>query len=102
MTRSQIERRFLGDIRLAGDIPNPLTNVRVEGFEADFYWPQFGLVVEIDTDLTPGDRVSFERDRRKQTAYARAGVLTLRVTEETLFQALDDVRAVISDRAGRL
>lgn len=102
MTRSQIERTFLNDVRLAADIAVPLANERVEGFEADFFWPGHRLVVEIDTYLTHGDRITFERDRRKQTAYARAGIMTLRITEETLSQAVANVRAVISDRAGRL
>lgn len=102
MTRSQIERRLLRDIRRASDVPTPLTNERIGRFEADLFWPQFGLVVEIDVYATHGDRLSFERDRRKQTDFARRGLLTLRVTEETLPRAVADIRAVISDRSGRL
>jgi len=102
MTRSQIERRFLNALRAAGDIPLPLANERLHGYEADFYWPQFALVVEIDAYATHGDRLSFERDRRKQTAYALAGIALVRITEETLPAAVATVRRLISDRTGRL
>lgn len=102
MTRSQLERAFLNALRAATDIPTPETNVRMHGFEADFFWPAHKLVVEIDTYLTHGDRLTFERDRRKQTAFALAGLTTLRVTEETLPRAVADIRAFISDRSGRL
>lgn len=102
MTRSQIERAFLRDLRAATDIPEPLTNERIHGFEADFFWPQYDLAVEIDVYATHGDRLSFERDRRKQTAYALAGITTLRITEYTLPTAVHTVRRFISDRSGRI
>lgn len=102
MTRSQIERIFLGAIRAIPDVPLPRTNERIGAFEADMYWPASGLVVEIDVYSTHGDRLSFERDRRKQTDFALRGLTTLRVTEETLPQAPDHVRQFISDRSGRL
>jgi len=84
MTRSQIERRLLAELRVTGDIALPLTNHRMHGYEADMYWPAHGLVVEIDDYTTHGDRLAFERDRRKQTAYALAGLTVIRITEETL------------------
>ena len=102
MTRSGIESILLNEIRLTPDIPVPVTNHRIGAFEADMYWPDHGLVIEIDTYLTHGDRLSFERDRRKQTAYALSGLTTLRVTEETLPTAVASVRRFISDRSGRL
>ena len=102
MTRSQLERTLLGAIRAAADIPLPLANQLVEGYEADFYWPRHRVAVELDTYLTHGDRLTFERDRRKQTAYALAGIVMLRITEETLPSAVADIRRLISDRSGRL
>ena len=92
MTRSQIERRFLRDLRNALDIPLPLTNHWMHGYEADFYWADANLVVEIDDYLTHGDRLAFERDRRKQTAYALEGLQMIRITEETLPGAVATVR----------
>lgn len=46
-TDSEAEQRFLRLLRRAG-LPEPATQVSVNGFRVDFYWPDFGLVVEID------------------------------------------------------
>jgi putative AbiEi antitoxin of type IV toxin-antitoxin system len=94
MTRSDIERAFLTDLRAAGDVPLPETNVGLHGFEADMYWRAHDLVAEIDDYLTHGDRLAFERDRRKQNAYLLAGLQTLRVTQESLPGAVGAVRAL--------
>jgi very-short-patch-repair endonuclease len=102
MTRSQIERTLLDAIRATADIPLPRTNHRIGDFEADLYWPEYGLVVEIDVYATHGDRLSFERDRRKQTAFALLGLTTLRITEATLPTAIPSIRRWISDHGGRL
>jgi predicted transcriptional regulator of viral defense system len=59
-------------------------------------------VVEIDDYLTHGDRLTFERDRRKQTVYALHGILTIRITEQTLRTAPATIRKLISDRSGRI
>lgn len=48
VTRSEAERRFRALIR-AAQLPEPLTNARIHGFEADFYWPDAGLVVEVQS-----------------------------------------------------
>lgn len=98
MTRSQLERAFLTAIRAAGDIPEPETNEQLLGYEADFYWPDHGVVVEIDHYATHGDRLAFERDRRKRNAYTLAGLIVLQVTEETLPGAVDAVRAALGRR----
>lgn len=102
MTRSQIERRFLKDLRGAPDIPLPLTNHWMHGYEADFYWPASRLVVEIDDYRTHGDLLAFERDRRKQTAYALAGIQIIRITEATLPRAVATVRALQAARTEML
>jgi hypothetical protein len=47
VTRSILERRFLQVVRRVG-LPMPLTRVRVNGYEVDFYWPDLGLIVETD------------------------------------------------------
>lgn len=47
LTDSELERRFLRLVRAAG-LPMPETQVLLNGFRVDFYWPQLGLVVETD------------------------------------------------------
>ena len=46
-TRSELERRFRRLMRRAG-LPQPRTNTLVAGREADFTWPELGVVVETD------------------------------------------------------
>src|SRR4051795_3035415 len=46
-TRSQLERCFLPIARRAC-LPRPLTRVYVNGYEVDFFFPDYGLVIETD------------------------------------------------------
>ncbi len=94
MTRSDIERALLRELRRAKDVPVPECNVHLLGFEADMHWPDHDLVVEIDDYLTHGDRLAFERDREKQNCYLLAGIRTLRVTEQTLPEAVPSIRSL--------
>ncbi len=47
LTHRGAEEKLFRLIRKS-DLPRPLTNHRIGRFEADFYWPQHGLVVEVD------------------------------------------------------
>jgi hypothetical protein len=81
-TRSDSERRFL---RFLGDngFPPPLANHPIGPYTADFFWPQFGLVVEIDEN---GHRteLAFEEDRARDRHYAGRGLRAMRVTDAAL------------------
>jgi very-short-patch-repair endonuclease len=69
---SELERIFL-DLLNAHGIPAPQTNVLVEGFLVDCFWPRSNLVVELDGFEFHSDRVAFERDRRRIVELRRAG-----------------------------
>jgi very-short-patch-repair endonuclease len=56
----------------------------LHGEEIDAYWPQQRLVVEVDTYATHGDRVAFERDRRKDAALVARGLAVVRITDREL------------------
>ena len=60
-TRSDLERMFLRFLRESG-LPEPLSNHPVGPYEADCYWPEHELVVEVDEDA---HRVKFEEDRAR-------------------------------------
>jgi very-short-patch-repair endonuclease len=78
-TQSGLERDFLELIREAG-LPEPRTNVIVDGELVDVYWPVHDLIVELDGyDFHRGKR-SFEDDRRKDTKHLLAGRRSIRVT----------------------
>ncbi len=78
-TRSEGERRMRRLTR-AADLPAPVCNIRVAGWEVDFLWPAQRLVVEVDGYKFHGDRAAFERDRRKGLALVAAGYRVVRVT----------------------
>jgi very-short-patch-repair endonuclease len=79
LTDSELERRFLPIARRAG-LGLPQTQVRVNGFKVDFYWPELGLVVETDGlryHRTPSQQA---RDRIRDQAHTAAGLAHLRFT----------------------
>jgi very-short-patch-repair endonuclease/predicted transcriptional regulator of viral defense system len=69
-------RRIVKGARL----PMPLSKQRVNRFEVDFFWPDFGLVVETDGlryHRTPSTQT---RDARRDRAHVMAGMTPLRFT----------------------
>ncbi len=79
LTRSELERRFLRIAERAG-LPPPQTNVEVNGFEVDFYFPDLDLVVETDGGRFHRTPAQQTRDRVREHAHAVAGVEPLRFT----------------------
>jgi very-short-patch-repair endonuclease len=78
-TDSELERWFLAIVREAG-LPAPKSQIEVNGFRVDFFWPQFGLVVETDGlryHRTPGQQA---RDLRRDQIHVASGLRTLRFT----------------------
>lgn len=76
---SELERRFLRLVRATG-LPMPETQVLLNGFRVDFYWPELGLVVETD-GLRYHRTASQQRaDRVRDQAHTVAGLTHLRFT----------------------
>jgi len=92
-TRSDFERRFLAVIERRG-LPRPRVAVQIEGYEADFLWPEARLIVETDGYGAHRTRRAFEHDRRRDRRLARAGYRTIRLTEQALE---DEEAAVVAD-----
>jgi very-short-patch-repair endonuclease len=90
LTRSELEERFLRFCAARG-IARPMVNTIVAGLEVDFYWPRPRLVVELDGWAFHGTRAAFERDRRRDTRLAAAGIRVLRLTDRQLATTPDDV-----------
>lgn len=91
LTDTGLERKFLG-IVLAAGLPRPQTQQRVSGYRVDFYWPQFGLVVETDGwryHRTPGEQA---KDHRRDQTHTAAGLTTLRFAESQIRHTPDEVR----------
>jgi len=83
LTRSDLERVALGLVRRAR-LPEPETNVRVEGHEVDLLWRDHGLIVEIDSWAFHSMRSSFDRDRRRDQVLVGKGWRVIRVTDRQL------------------
>ncbi|HET7048114.1 MAG TPA: DUF559 domain-containing protein [Solirubrobacteraceae bacterium] len=94
-TRSEAERLLRALIRSA-NLPRPLFNARVAGFEVDAVWPDRHLIVEVDGYAYHGHRAQFERDRRKDLALTAAGYRVIRVSWRQLTQEPLALVAVIS------
>jgi very-short-patch-repair endonuclease len=79
-TRSRLEKRLRRLVKGAG-MPAPRSNVDVNGFEVDFYWP--GLCVEIDGPPHTRPRTQVD-DRIRDAALRAAGYVVLRFDEDDL------------------
>ncbi len=77
LTDSQLERRFKPIARAAG-LPTPETQVRLNGYRVDFYWPALGLVVETDGLRYHRTAAQQTAALRRDQAHFAAGLLPLR------------------------
>lgn len=89
-TRSTLELDFLAFCR-EEDIPEPLVNRVLGGFEVDACWLDASLVVELDSWEWHGDRESFERDRAKASDLQAIGLTVVAVTDRRLKRERDTV-----------
>ena len=71
------------------------------GYRADFYWPEAGLVVELDGFAAHGTRARFESDRRRDRVLARAGKRTIRLTANALAYDEDAIADDLADAFSR-
>jgi Transcriptional regulator, AbiEi antitoxin len=97
-TQSELERRFLEFLRTR-HLPEPRTNVPIDGILADCFWPEHNLVAELDSYRFHRDRRTFESDREKGIVHARAGRQAIHITQRMLTrqaQQLEmDLRALL-------
>ena len=98
-TASKAERVMKELLRKAG-LPMPRTRVRVEGFVADFFWPELRLIVEVDGYQYHGHRYAFERDHKRDQAHKSALYEVIRFTWRDLQNEPYRVVAVIAVAIG--
>lgn len=101
LTDTGLERKFLGIVREAG-LPLPETQVWVNGYRVDFYWPDLGLIVETDGWVhhrTSGEQAT---DHRRDQAHTKAGLTTLRFAEKQVRYEPRQVKATLSAVMRRL
>jgi very-short-patch-repair endonuclease len=101
LTDTGLERKFLGIVRRA-DLPVPDTQVVVNGYRVDFYWPRLGLVVEADGwryHRTSGEQAT---DRRRDQAHLKSGLTNVRFGEDQVRYRPDEVQRALAAVIGRL
>lgn len=62
----------------AAGLPTPLTKVKVNKFEVDFFWPDLGLVIETDGWRYHRTPATQTRDALRSQAHTAAGLTPLR------------------------
>jgi hypothetical protein len=92
-TKSELEDNFLY-LCQRFDVPIPKVNTTLHGEEPDCYWPEFGLVVELDGDSNHGTPAQRRRDRRKDMKLRGHGLAVLRYDSD---QVTHDAATVAAD-----
>ncbi len=78
-TMSFLEDVFLPLVKRAG-LPPPRTNLRLHGMRVDAYWPEAGVVVELDSRGFHDTPTAFESDRARDSLLAAHGLVPMRFT----------------------
>jgi very-short-patch-repair endonuclease len=104
-TRSGLERRFLQLAQRTG-LPRPSTNLYIEGYELDAYWPDERFAVELDTYDHHGTAGAFEADRLRQENLKLAGIEMVRITGTRLSReptaVMNRLRRLLAQRGREL
>jgi Transcriptional regulator, AbiEi antitoxin len=100
LTRSKLERDFLAFIRRY-NLPIPILNTKLHGFEVDAVFPDHKLIVELDDYATHGDPATFETDRERDAVHLDHGYRTIRITRERFNRReATRLRRILKSRAG--
>ncbi len=80
-TRSELEDAFWRFISHY-DLPRPILNARIDGYEVDAYFPLERVIVELDGYEVHRTRKKFESDRARDVHFlANQGIPTVRLTD---------------------
>jgi hypothetical protein len=97
--RSELERAFDAWLPRHPEIPEPLRNVHIDGWEIDCWWPEQQVALELDGRPYHVAVTDMERDRIKDTKLQRIGIKPMRVTDARFNHdrpgVLDDLRALL-------
>lgn len=101
LTDTKLERRFLPLAQAAG-LSQPLTQIHLNGYRVDFWWPELKLVVETDGLRYHRTAAEQTRDRVRDQVHAAAGLTPLRFTRAQVAFDPAHVRATLGAVAARL
>lgn len=83
-TRSDTEARFLFLLHENG-FPLPKVNQILNGYEADFHWPDRRVVVEVDGWGHHREKVNFDDDRHRGLVHRAAGFEVVRISADHVY-----------------
>lgn len=83
LTDSELEEAFLAIARAAGR-PLPRTQFGIGTQRLDFYWPQFGFAVEVDSWTYHRDPEAFRRDHEKVLECRERGIELLPISDHLI------------------
>jgi very-short-patch-repair endonuclease len=101
LTDSELERLFRRLAERAG-LPPPQTQVWLNGYRVDFFWPELGLVVETDGLRYHRDPAQQARDRERDQVHTAAGLTPLRFTHRQVRDRPGYVESILARTARRL
>jgi very-short-patch-repair endonuclease len=100
-TRSELEVQFVL-LCERFQIPMPLMNRTIHGVEADAWWPDFNLVVELDGNANHHTPAQRNKDLRKELTLRDHGITVLRydyhLATRTPSKIRDDLRSQMRER----
>lgn len=100
LSQSELERLFLRLIKKRR-LPVPETQVWINGYRVDFFWPDLGIVVEADSGRYHRTAAQQTRDRERDHAHLCAGLVPLRFTHAQIAFRERYVGGVIQTAARR-
>jgi len=89
-------------IAAAAGLPTPLTKVKVNKFEVDFFWPDLGLVVETDGWRYHRTPAAQTRDALRFQTHTAAGLTPLRFSHWQVKYEPRHVRQILERTAANL
>jgi hypothetical protein len=101
LTSTQLERCFLPLAKAAG-LPVPQTQVWLDGYRVDFYWPDLALVVEADSLRYHRTPFKQARDKQRDNTHAVSGFTTLRFSDGQIRHDPAYVRRTLARTARKL
>jgi very-short-patch-repair endonuclease len=94
-TRSDLEDLFRDALRRF-QLPAPRFNIHVHGYEVDCFWPEAGLVVELDGEAYHRSWQSQQNDRRRDSDLAARGIHVIRITWNQLVHETEPTMARVA------
>jgi very-short-patch-repair endonuclease len=101
LTDSELERLFSPIAKRAG-LPKPLSRHPLDDYLVDFFWPDLGLVVEVDGLRYHRTPLTQARDTRRDQVHVAAGRTPVRFTYAQVAYRPHEVERTLQDVARRL